>query len=48
MKKKWYILGQDYWHEGAVIRQKQVREALGDICKIKCLANGKFQLMIFE
>lgn len=46
--KKWYILGQDYWSEGAVIAQKQIRENLGDTCKICELANGRWQLKVYE
>lgn len=46
--KKWYALGQDYRSEGAAILQKQVREALGDTCRIVALANGWFRLEIFE
>lgn len=46
--KKWYALGQDFWHEGAAIQQKQVREALGDKCRIVALYNGRWQLQIFE
>lgn len=39
--KKWHVLGQDYWTEGAVITQKGVREALGDKCRIRQLSNGR-------
>lgn len=45
--KKWYILGQDFWHVGAAIHQKQVREALGDVCRIRQGADGLWQLQIF-
>jgi len=46
--KRWYALGQDYWHEGAAIAQKQVREAVGDVCRIRQLADGRWQLQVFE
>jgi hypothetical protein len=42
--KKWCTIGQDYWHEGAAIQQKQVREELGDECRIRVLPRGGFQL----
>lgn len=45
---KWYVLGQDYWAVGAVIAQKQVREALGDKCRIRQLADGRWQLQVYE
>lgn len=45
---KWYVLGQDYWHQGAVIQQKQVMEALGHVCRIRQLPNGLWQLQVYE
>jgi hypothetical protein len=45
---KWFILGQDYRHEAAAIQAKQVREAIGEKCKIRQTSSGAWQLMIWS
>jgi hypothetical protein len=48
MDYKWFILGQDYNSPAAAIQEKQVREAIGEKCKIRETASGKWQLLIWS
>ena len=45
---KWFILGQDYNNSAAAIQEKQIREALGEKCKLRETSSGKWQLMIWS
>ena len=48
MTKKWWALGQDYKYEAAARQQLMVREAIGDVCRVRHLTNGMWRLEIFE
>lgn len=45
---KWWVLGQDYNSAAAAIQEKQVREAVGEKCKIRETSKGKWQLLIWS
>jgi hypothetical protein len=47
VKYKWWILGQDHNSMASAIHEKLHREELGDKVKMRELANGKWQVLIW-
>ena len=47
MKYKWWILGTDHNSSVGAIHEKLLREELGDKVKIREIAGGKWQVLIW-